>query len=79
MSHAALPALALSDSALSRLREGVLRLDVRGHVRSLNTAARPWLRGCIDQAKRLASLAAAAKRGDVLLPVRLNLFDNCPS
>ena len=79
MSSVALPALALSDSALSRLREGVLRLDVRGHVRSLNTAARPWLRGCIDQAKRLASLAAAAKRGDVLLPVRLNLFDNCPS
>ncbi len=79
MSSVALPALALSDSALSRLREGVLRLDVRGHVRSLNTAARPWLRGCIDQAKRLAALAAAAKRGDVLLPVRLNLFDNCPS
>ncbi len=69
----ALP-LSLSDSLLVHLHDGVFRLDDRGRVRSLNRAAQPWLRACLSQTERLAALTAAAARGVLKLPAKLELF-----
>jgi hypothetical protein len=69
----ALP-LSLSDSLLANLHDGVFRLDGRGRVRSINRAAQPWLRACLSQTEHLAALTAAAARGVLKLPVKLELF-----
>ena len=77
MNAAPTPPLLLVESIGERLRDGLVRLDANGQVRSANSAARPWLRDCIYLAATFAGLIAAVKRGRLVLPRRLNLLDDC--
>jgi hypothetical protein len=77
MKAAPAPPLLLIESISGRLRDGLLRLDANGQVRSANSAARPWLRDCIYQAATFAGLIAAVKRGRLVLPRRLSVLDDC--
>ncbi len=71
------PPLLLVESISERLRDGLVRLDANGQVRSANSAARPWLRDCIYLAATFAGLIAAVKRGRLVLPRRLSVLDDC--
>lgn len=37
----------LNEGLTGRLRDGLLRINTKGQVRSLNAAAQPWLRECV--------------------------------
>lgn len=71
------PSLTLAGDVVARLREGVVRLDGRGKIRTMSVAARPWLRGLVAQSFRIVEWVAAAQRGSLTLPANLPLFDDC--
>lgn len=69
--------LTLAGDIATRLCEGVVRLDGRGKVRTLNVAARPWLRGLVAQNGRIMEWVATAQRGALTLPANIPLFEDC--
>lgn len=71
------PALPITDTLLAHLRDGVVRLDVRGQVLSVNPAAQLWLRELLARTGQLRSLCTAAMRKQMVLPAQLNLFEYC--
>jgi hypothetical protein len=66
----------LNEGLTGRLRDGLLRINAKGQVRSLNAAAQPWLRECVTQSDRIGKIIAAVKQGLLTLPYRFELFDN---
>lgn len=69
--------LTLAGEVVARLREGVVRLNGRGKIRTLNAGARPWVRCLAAQHGRVMEWVAEAQQGTLALPAKLPLFEDC--